>query len=45
MKFLTIEEHREHLANAGYSDIQITDDPHKGWLCAIGRKPEKRNSE
>jgi ubiquinone/menaquinone biosynthesis C-methylase UbiE len=37
MKFLTIEEHRQLLSDAGYSDIQITADPPKGWLCAIGR--------
>jgi ubiquinone/menaquinone biosynthesis C-methylase UbiE len=39
MKLLSIEEHREHLTDAGYSDVQVTTDPSKGWICCIGRKP------
>jgi len=39
MALLTIEEHREMLANAGYSDVQVTTDPGKGRLCATGKKP------
>ena len=39
MKFLTANEHRELLANAGYSDIQIIEEPRKGWICGIGKKP------
>ena len=38
MALLTIEEHREMLANAGYSDVQVTTDPGKGWLCCTGGK-------
>jgi SAM-dependent methyltransferase len=39
MKLLTANEHRELFANAGYSDIQIIEEPGKGWICGIGKKP------
>lgn len=39
MNLLSLDEHREILANAGYSDIQITADPGKGWMCALAKKP------
>jgi ubiquinone/menaquinone biosynthesis C-methylase UbiE len=39
MKLLTANEHRELFANAGYSDIQIIEEPRKGWICGIGKKP------
>ena len=39
MKLLTIDEHRELLAKAGYSDVQVMAEAGKGWICAIGRKP------
>jgi ubiquinone/menaquinone biosynthesis C-methylase UbiE len=38
MKLLTANEHRELFANAGYSDIQIIEEPGKGWICGIGKK-------
>lgn len=37
MKYLTSDEHRQLFA--GYSDIQVTTAPEKGWICCIGRKP------
>ncbi len=39
MKLLTANEHRELYANAGYSGVQIIEQPNKGWICGIGRKP------
>lgn len=39
MTLLTVDEHRELFANAGFSDVQIMTEPAKGWICAIGRKP------
>jgi ubiquinone/menaquinone biosynthesis C-methylase UbiE len=39
MKLLSVDEHRELLANAGYSDVQIIEESGKGWICGIGRKP------
>jgi len=39
MKLLTVDEHRNLFANAGYADVQIIEEPGKGWICAVGRKP------
>ena len=38
MKLLTVDQHREMLAQAGYSDVQITTDAAHGWIRAIGKK-------
>ncbi|MGE5322702.1 MAG: class I SAM-dependent methyltransferase [Actinomycetota bacterium] len=38
MKLLSVDEHRELFANTGYSEIQITVEPNKGWICGIGTK-------
>jgi len=38
MTFLTVDEHRELLVNAGYSEIQIAVEPGKGWICCLGKK-------
>jgi ubiquinone/menaquinone biosynthesis C-methylase UbiE len=39
MNLLTPDEHRELLANAGFSDVEIFEELDKGWTCAIGKKP------
>lgn len=39
MKLLTSNEHRELFTNAGYSDVKIIEEPRKGWICGIGKKP------
>lgn len=36
MTLLDPDEHRELLANAGYSEIQIITDDKKGWISAMG---------
>jgi ubiquinone/menaquinone biosynthesis C-methylase UbiE len=38
LTLLSVEEHREIFANAGYSDVQVTEKQDKGWICCIGRK-------
>jgi ubiquinone/menaquinone biosynthesis C-methylase UbiE len=38
MTLLTVEEHRQLLTNATYSNVQIIEEPNKGWLCAIATK-------
>lgn len=35
---LTVDEHRELLSQAGYSDVQVFEEYDKGWLCVTGRK-------
>ena len=38
MAFLSVEEHREVLTKAGYSDVQIITEPDKGWICCISQR-------
>jgi ubiquinone/menaquinone biosynthesis C-methylase UbiE len=39
MTLLTVDEHRELLANAGFCDVQVIEERAKGWICATGKKP------
>jgi ubiquinone/menaquinone biosynthesis C-methylase UbiE len=39
MAILSVNEHRELFANAGYADVQVIEQRDKGWICAIGTKP------
>ena len=39
MTLLSVDEHREHFANAAYSNVQVIEERDKGWICGIGRKP------
>jgi ubiquinone/menaquinone biosynthesis C-methylase UbiE len=39
MTLLSVDEHRELFAKAGYSDVQVIEKHGKGWICGIGRKP------
>jgi ubiquinone/menaquinone biosynthesis C-methylase UbiE len=38
IRLLSVNEHRDLLTTAGYSDIQIFEERGKGWICATGRK-------
>jgi ubiquinone/menaquinone biosynthesis C-methylase UbiE len=38
MALLSVEEHRELLTDAGYSDVQIITEPNKGWIFCMGSK-------
>ena len=38
MALLSVEQHRKLFTDAGYSGIQITTEPSKGWICCIGSK-------
>lgn len=40
IQMLTPDEHRDLLANAGYTHIKLETLPAKGWLCAIAQKPQ-----
>lgn len=35
---LTVDEHRDLLSRAGFSDVQVIEDYEKGWIFASGRK-------
>jgi ubiquinone/menaquinone biosynthesis C-methylase UbiE len=39
MKLLSVSEHLDLFANAGYSDVQITQESARGWICCTGTKP------
>jgi ubiquinone/menaquinone biosynthesis C-methylase UbiE len=41
---LDLQEHRELFANAGFSQIEITTQPEKGWICAVGTKAPRREN-
>lgn len=36
--YLSVDEHRAMLSNAGFSDVQVSVEKSKGWICAVGRK-------
>jgi ubiquinone/menaquinone biosynthesis C-methylase UbiE len=44
MNLLSVDEHRELLTKAGYVDAKVVDEPGKGWICGIGRKPSMPKS-
>ena len=35
---MTANEHRDLLTTAGYSDVNVSENYDKGWICAVGRK-------
>jgi ubiquinone/menaquinone biosynthesis C-methylase UbiE len=35
---LSVDEHHELLARAGYLEVQVSEEYEKGWICATGRK-------
>lgn len=39
MKLLSVDEHRELLSNAGFSEVEVFQEPSKGWICGVGKKP------
>jgi ubiquinone/menaquinone biosynthesis C-methylase UbiE len=39
MTLLSVDEHREHFTDAGYSNVQVIEERDKAWICALGRKP------
>ena len=36
---LSADEHRDLFANAGFTEVQVFEEPRRGWICATGRKP------
>lgn len=36
--YLTLNEHRRLLVDAGYANVQVFDEPSQGWICAIGTR-------
>jgi hypothetical protein len=38
MKLLSVGEHRDLFADAGYADVQLFEERDEGWICGVGRK-------
>ncbi len=36
---LSVDEHRELLTRAGFTDVQVIEEYDKGWICATGKSP------
>lgn len=37
--YLSVDEHRQLLADSGYAEVNIFEERGKGWLCGVGVKP------
>jgi SAM-dependent methyltransferase len=37
--YLSVDEHRTLLSSTGFSDVQVSVERSKGWICAVGHKP------
>jgi SAM-dependent methyltransferase len=42
--YLSVPAHRDRLAAAGYSDVEVFEERRKGWICAMGRRPSIRDA-
>jgi SAM-dependent methyltransferase len=38
-RYMTLQQHRDLFAAAGYSEVEVFDQPRKGWMCITGRRP------
>ena len=36
--YLTPDQHRQLLVDAGYSDVRVFEEKAKGWICATGSR-------
>ena len=36
--YLSVDEHRALLVDAGYVGVEVSVDEGKGWICAVGHK-------
>jgi ubiquinone/menaquinone biosynthesis C-methylase UbiE len=41
MTLLSVDEHRELFTTADYSDVRVMEEPGRGWICSIGKKPSR----
>jgi len=39
-RYLSVNDHHDLFTAAGYADIAIIEERHRGWLCGVARKPE-----
>jgi ubiquinone/menaquinone biosynthesis C-methylase UbiE len=39
LKLLSVNEHRDLFGAAGFANVQIIEEPRKGWICGVGNNP------
>jgi hypothetical protein len=39
MAILDVDQHKALFSMAGFTDVQVIEEPAKGWICAMGTKP------
>lgn len=39
-RYLSLQEHRDLLASAGFAEALVFNEPRKGWVCCVGRKAQ-----
>lgn len=44
MKLLTVSEHQDLFADAGFTHIQTITESRRGWICAVGKKPSMESA-
>ena len=42
---LSVTEHRDLFAKAGYSDIQLSEERKRGWICVMGTKTKSQTQD
>jgi SAM-dependent methyltransferase len=43
-RYLTLEQHRAALADAGFAGVEVHAHPWAGWMCAVGTRPNSAHS-
>ncbi|HWC73907.1 MAG TPA: class I SAM-dependent methyltransferase [Gemmatimonadales bacterium] len=38
---LDVADHHDLLANAGFADVDVVEDFDRGWICAVGKRPQQ----
>ena len=37
--YMSVDEHRDLFSTAGYTDVDVSEERSKGWVCAVGKRP------
>jgi hypothetical protein len=44
-KRLSVEDHRRLLEEAGYTDVEVSEERGEGWIAALGKSPAAVSAE
>jgi hypothetical protein len=39
MAYHTVDEFGQLFSTVGFADVKVLEDPDRGWMCGLGRKP------